>query len=452
MTGEFIIAKLKKLTPIEGADRIQQADIFGETVIIPIIHKEGERGLLFDCETQLSHEFVYYNNLYRKEKMNHDTEKSGYIEEKRRVRPIKLRGVKCSGLWMPLSSLKNIPNLKDFDIEQLKDGQQFKSLGGINICDKYISPKTRRGMKSNKIGELKTNKAPTFKKHVDTDQLMRNTNELFEKELVVVTEKLHGTSGRVGYLPVLQDITWSEKLFSWIFMGNSNPIKTNYNFVVGSRRVVKSIDGDDVGNKEHFYNKDLWTKIGTEFFKDKLNKGETVYFEIVGFTPDGEYIMPPVSNEKLKNFLEKNEYKDFIKKYGNTTEFTYNCINEPNGTTNYDVYVYRITITNEDGVSYDLSWDQVKLRSEELGVKHVPELDKRILTQREIDDDLFINNVERLSGAASTNFKTHLREGVVVRIENGKKTPVFLKHKSFTFKVLEGIIKESDILDVEESN
>jgi hypothetical protein len=47
--------------------------------------------------------------------------------------------------------------------------------------------------------------------------------------------------------------------------------------------------------------------------------------------------------------------------------------------------------------------------------------------------------------------KTHIREGVVVRIDN---RPIFtaFKHKGFDFRVLEGIIKDtSDEPDIEEA-
>lgn len=449
MTGEFIVAKLKNLEPIEGAERIQQAKIFGERVIIPKQHKEGEIGLLFDCETQLSHDYVYHNNLYRKENMNFNKEKSGYVEEKRRVKPIKLRGVKCSGLWMPIESLHKIPQLKDFDLELLNEGEQHNVVGGIEICKKYVSPQTKRFFGKHSGGRIKANLTPTFKEHVDTDQLMRNTHDLTENSFVILTEKLHGTSGRVGYLPIIKKSNIWERIFGFFMSGKYTPVKTEYGFVVGSRRVVKSIDGNEQKGKDHFYATDLWTTIGKETFENKLYKGETVYFEIVGFTPEGTSIMPSVNNDKLKNFLEKDEFKKFKSRYGDYTNFNYGC--SPHEKLN-DVYVYRITITNDDGVSYDLSWDQVKLRAEEMGVKHVPELERRILTNNDITNDMYVNYIEELAENPSNEFPNSIREGIVIRIETGKRIPIFLKHKSFVFKVLEGIIKESDVVDMEESN
>ena len=47
--------------------------------------------------------------------------------------------------------------------------------------------------------------------------------------------------------------------------------------------------------------------------------------------------------------------------------------------------------------------------------------------------------------------KTHIREGVVVRILNRPKFTAF-KHKNFYFKVIEGIIKDmSAVPDMEEA-
>jgi hypothetical protein len=38
-----------------------------------------------------------------------------------------------------------------------------------------------------------------------------------------------------------------------------------------------------------------------------------------------------------------------------------------------------------------------------------------------------------------------------IRVDSGLNMKVY-KHKSFEFKVLEGIVKESDVVDLEESN
>ncbi len=268
-------------------------------------------------------------------------------------------------------------------------------------------------------------------------------------------------------------------------MGNKKPFWSisagEYKFVVGSRRAIKSIDGVKKPNSRHYYDSDLWTKVSKENFEGKLHKGETVYFEIVGYTPEEKPIMGTYSNEKLKNFMDKKEYKKFIERYGKETVFSYGCLSfamnikeykrakyevtydpvhgHPNGyketepseinTYHYPqnkLFVYRITQTNEDGISIDLSWEQVKQRCEVLGVDHVPEL-KKYLIEDSIHKKVLEQEVNIFAELPSDNFPQHLREGVVVRIEHGGFTPTFFKHKNYYYRVLEGQIKEPTIED-----
>jgi hypothetical protein len=94
-----------------------------------------------------------------------------------------------------------------------------------------------------------------------------------------------------------------------------------------------------------------------------------------------------------------------------------------------------------------------------MGVKTVPVLWKGTIPEHpgsEEDPTItageWIKNVaERFYGGPDPVGKTHVREGVVVRILNRPKFTAY-KHKSFAFKVLEGIIKESaDAPDMEEA-
>ena len=355
MTGEAIIAELKDLQPIEGADRIVQGTIFGETVIVSKTHEDGEIGVLFDCETQLSHEFCHENNMYRHSHLNKDPEKKGYVDDNRRVRAVRMKGVKCSGLWMPLSCLGYLTSLGD---KAVKVGQQLTTWNDQEICKKYVNPKTA-SLKGNKGGKAKENLVPTFKEHIDTDQFMRNLQHVKPGCTLIVTEKLHGTSCRVANLPVIQKQPWYKKLFGI-------EVAPKYGHIVGSRRVTKQAGASEVQARESYYESDVWSA-SAEVFRDRMLKGETVYYEIVGFTSDGTRIMGSQANKKLKPFMDKKEYAEFIEKYGETTNFTYGC-----GPGEHKVFVYRITTTNVDGDSIDYTCDQVKMRCEQMGVDHVP--------------------------------------------------------------------------------
>lgn len=445
MTGQFIVAEIKEHYAVEGADRIVSSVIFGETIITTKTTAVGTKGILIDCESQLSEEVCHRANLYRHSHLNADQTKKGYIEDNRRVKPIALKGVKCSALFLSEEALNEVGI---FNLPEI--GTQDNELDGIPICTKYISKKTHAA-KQNSGGKVSVNLVPTFKEHISTDQWARNKKAVRGGNLVVLTDKLHGTSCRAMSCPVIRTKPWWEKLVNILGI---KTVETEYRFTVGSRKVVKSIEGEKT-HKGGYYDTDVWST-ASERFKGKLLKGECVYFEIVGFLPTGPSIMPSQSNVKLKPFMDKKEYKEFIANYGEETVFSYGCDENQ-----HEVYVYRITRTNEDADSIDMSWDGVKRRCEELNVRHVPELLKDIVKEDEFGDmllrvnseyeniDVIINDCAEQS---SKIFPQHLREGVVVRIDNGTDIPIFLKHKSFIFKVLEGIIKETDTEDLEEIN
>ena len=295
MTGECIIAELKGLQEIPGADRIVQGTIFGETVIVSKDHKEGDVGILFDCETQLSHEFCHENNMYRHSELNKDKDQKGYIDDNRRVRPVRMKGVQCSGLWMPMGSLDYIGSHNV--CAAMRIGAQMTSIAEKEICKKYVSPRNMPGAPGSRdrSGKAKENLVPTFKEHIDTDQFMRNLQHVKPGCTLIATEKLHGTSCRVANLPVIQKQPWYKKLFGI-------EVAPKYGHIVGSRRVTKQAGASEVQARESYYESDVWSA-SAEVFRDKMLKGETVYYEIVGFTSDGTRIMGSQANKKLKAFI-----------------------------------------------------------------------------------------------------------------------------------------------------
>ena len=170
-------------------------------------------------------------------------------------------------------------------------------------------------------------------------------------------------------------------------------------------------------------------------FTGKLQKGESIYYEVVGYVSPNNPIMSDCSNQKTKD-------KEFIKQYGDITRFSYGCEDGQS-----DIYVYRMTMTNEDGFVVEYPWDLVKLRCEQMGVKHCPEFER--FTFSTVDDlmervGMYLDGVDPIGG-------THVKEGIVVRIENKERFTAF-KHKCWHFKVLEGIIKDTaEAPDMEEA-
>ena len=165
--------------------------------------------------------------------------------------------------------------------------------------------------------------------------------------------------------------------------------------------------------------------------------------------------MGSVDNKKMQD-------KEFIKQYGETTTFSYGC--EPHSDVfetipehnkpQSDIYVYRMTMTNEDGFVVEYTPDFMRYRCEQMGVKCVPVFARMKL--QEGGGFLFRNDgtysavaesdLGEFVMAAAEEFydgtdpigKTHIREGVVVRILNRPKFAAY-KHKNFAFKVLSNI-------------
>lgn len=458
------VVKVENLRPHGNADRLQIATFFGNDTCVGLNTILGEIGIYFPTDLQLSVEYCDKNNLVRKKDENGNNI-GGYMDpDKRNVTAVRLRGERSDGLYMPLSSLE----FTGINLDDLNVGDTIDVVNGVEICRKYIprGNKRRGGGQSdgNRTRKKKVPVAPLFAEHADTEQLAYNLAAFKPGDQVEVTLKMHGTSQRTGYLPTLKG--YKKNILDYILRREGTPIY-DWGYVTGTRRtVLENYEGGYYGDNE-------FREIHSKVFEGKLHKGESVYYEVVGFTNTGTPIMGSSSNAKLND-------KEFIKQYGDTTVFSYGC--EPNGKkTMYGIdengdkfgieqdapqsamYVYRMTITNEDGDVVEYTPDFMRYRCEQMGVKCVPVFYKGYIPEYTILPDDVGSPQETDAGAwimkMAEDFcdgpdpigKTHVREGVVVRIINRPKFAAY-KHKNFSFKVLEGIIKaNAEAPDMEEA-
>ena len=463
------ITRLKNVHKHSNADRLQLGECFGNTVIVSLDYQENQLGVYFPVDGQLSVEFCAANDLVRRKDENGNPA-GGYLDpDKRNIKAMKLRGEKSDGLFMPLTSLVDFTTISD-----LKEGDTITMLNGVEICKKYI-PKRKEGSwhgGGSKGHKTKVNFAPTFAQHVDTEQLSYHLNDFHAGDVVELTLKLHGTSARTGYLPLIHN----KKRSLWQkIMRKPAHTFTEYGYVTGTRRVV--LDENHDGG---FYDDNNFRLEMAKKFEGKLHKGETVYYEIVGFVNENTPIMASVKNSKIKD-------KEFSKMYGEETVFSYGC--DANGgweeqhcsaapdvldedktiPPKCEVYVYRITMSNDEGDIVEMSPEQMRLRCEQMGVKYVPVFEKFMIPKTQLEtqchedgsENLFnvdvdpgeyvLRKVEQYFDGPDPIGKTHIREGVVARIVNRPTIAVY-KHKNFNFKVLENIIKdEADAPDMEEA-
>lgn len=451
MSYNAYVCKIKNLRKHPNADRLMLGECFGNTVCVDLSYEPDELGIYFPTDGQVSPEFAEHNNLLRKKDENGKSI-GGYMDPmKRNITTIRLRGEKSDGLFMHLNCVSYTGTL----LNELTEGFAFTTLNGHEICKKYIPMRQNRqghASEGNHVRKKKAPVAPLFIEHADTEQLAYNLNAFKPNDLIEITLKMHGTSQRTGYLPMLKG--YKKTLLDRIMRRDGTPIY-EYGYVSGTRRTVLN---DWEGG---FYGSNMFRKKHADFFKGKLHKGEEVYYEVVGFTDEGMPIMASASNKKLND-------KDFLKKYGETTTFSYGC--SCTGYYSYgdgsydelpksDFYVYRMTMTNEDGDVVEYTPDFMRYRCEQMGCKCVPMLWKGFIPEHPgatydntISAGEWIKNIaEQYYDGPDPIGKTHVREGVVIRILNRPKFCAY-KHKNFAFKCLEGLVKaEETAPDMEEA-
>ena len=127
------VTTIKNLRKHPNADRLQLGECFGNTVCVNLDYTEGQIGIYFPTDGQLSIEFAEANNLLRKKDENGNNI-GGYMDPtKRNVAAIRLRGEKSDGLFLPLTCLESFG-----DISTLKVGDVINVFNGHEICQKYI--------------------------------------------------------------------------------------------------------------------------------------------------------------------------------------------------------------------------------------------------------------------------------------------------------------------------
>ena len=436
MAYNAIVTRLTNVRPHSNADKVQLATCHGNQVVIGLDSLEGHLGVYFPSDGQLSDEFCKANNLYRDAELNaRKDEKGGMFDANRRVRAQKFRGEISDGFWVPLHYFGFIM-VTGLDVE----GFEFDEWKGVPICNKYVNPNTAKIARENQGKKTRVSRSSVmFKEHFDTGHFGKNIHEFEKGHHIVITEKLHGTSGRIGHVQMTRELGWLEKLATKFGLAINDK---EWAYLNGTRRVVLG----ESKSANQFHDPTIRDK-AMNLFKGNLRKGETVYFEIVGFESTGAAIMPSVDTTKMGD-------KEFTKQYGKSMAYSYGC--EP---TQSEVYVYRMTFANEDGQSIDYAWNDVVKRCNELGVKTVPHVatitlnELEAITHKFDDRDLreyFSNTVETFGTGPSVLDNRHIKEGVCVRIEGGLVNKTF-KFKSFEFKLLEGIVKDSGVIDTEEA-
>lgn len=490
------VTNLKNLREHPKADRLMLAECFGNTVCVAKgLYQNEQVVVYFPVGGQLSLPFCEANNLIEKKDEN-GKNIGGYLHpRKRNIKAIQLRGIPSDGIALDLKCLE----FTGADLTQFAVGDSITVVNGIEICQKYIpyeAPKTSAGGGGARAQRrAKRSIAPIFYEHADTGQLAYNLHNFKAGDHITITRKLHGTSQRTGYTKVLKGYDHKNIFYKKVlnYLKNKQNLRPillklwnqamekaipvyEWDYVCGTRRTVLTATSDG------YYGNDDFRMKHHNFFKGKLLKGETVYYEVVGFLDNGTPIMPSANNKSLKN-------KELVKKYGDTTVFSYGC--SPTGYEQITVekerisvvdgkavskmekvpilkavpksklYVYRMTMTNEDGDVVEYTPYQVARRCGQMGAEIVPLEWEGVVPEGlevtsystnennhkefyDIEDtagEWVKNKAEEFYDGPEPIDPSHVREGVVVRIVNRDNFTAY-KHKNFDFKLVSGIAIE----------
>lgn len=410
------VVKIGELHPIPNADNLMRTVLFGNNLIVSKTVKEGDVMLYFVAGTQLSEDLCYHNNLYDDSAMNSDTTEKGYISTKRRlVKALKLRGVISDGMLLPLTALDYLEQ-GYFDSERvLKVGDTFTHIGGVEVCKKYVVPVKQSGTpgqkqpKQNKMKDLLIDNQ--FRFHTDTAHFARSLDKFTVDSEIIITRKYHGSSLILNHGLINKKLNWFERLINrFVKLPQSE-----YGFVYSSgkpkSRMPKGIKSEGIkweSPTQSFYSSDIWEK-AYQLHKDKVEKGITLYGEIVGEGIQG-------------------------------TEYTYGF--------KYEIFIYRITQTNVDGNVYELSWEALKAYCEKYGLKYVDEYYvgkvSNIVGKNGTTEDLLTRLQEAYLDKSYPDCKVD--EGICIRLRSNDE---IFKLKSPKFLAGESIALEKGEVDIE---
>lgn len=422
------VIKLPPKKAVPNLDRLVEVTHQGNSVLVGKDFPEDDLYLFFPAECQISHEFLHKNNLYRHENLNADPTQKGFFEDNRRVKAIKFKGIISSGFIIPLTSLvKVVPGVWSDEKATFKVGDEFNEIAGIEICKKYVRKRNGQTGFQNPRAKILDNiiDSKLAPEHPDTGHLLRNLHKFDLKTPIAITYKLHGTSARTYNTLVKRKLTWKDKLARWF---GAKVETEEYDYVAASRRTLKSVGFEELPGKNHFFTSgDLWSEVAKKELEGKLNKGESIYYEIIGKTYTGEAIQG-----------------------GYTYGFDVPMI-----------YVYRIANINPQGVEIDLSYQQMKERASQLGLKTCPEffvgtlgefIDKYDSGQTYVDLEEPLTRIfyNKLLEKPSILDPSVIEEGFCVRIDKYPKAETF-KIKSKIFLKQESDWKDKEVVDMEEN-
>ena len=415
--------------------------------IITGIDSEPGLYVYFPVLSQINNDFLSYANLYRHKELNKDPEQSGMFGDNGRVKAIKLRGEISEGFILPITVFENyIVSVTNQELKYVEEGTEFDAIEHEGkefwVSKKYIAERQySQSLSSSQtkprhkvLKRLDRIREDQFRFHYTTSLIKKCPYVINPNSLIQMSYKIHGTSGISAYVLCHQPLTWKQKIAKWLTRESFD----KYDYIYSSRTVIKNkFYNPQVGSG--YYSEDIWAE-ADKIVRPCLTKGQTAYYEIVGFLPNGKYIQPG---------------------------YDYGCIPPKPGETftherHFKVRIYRVTMTNVDGKVVEYTPLQVQQWCNKVGLTPVEECYFGKAKDLYPDLDTFNhwneNFIERLSNDKrffmeldSPHCKNKVpHEGLVIKPLD--RLGSALKLKTFRFLDKEGRLADLGKVDIEDNS
>lgn len=347
--------------------KLQVAVVDGFNIIVSTDMQKGIY-VYFPAMSQINPSLLEYLSLYSNSALNRNPEKKGFFEKNGRVKAIKLGGFASEGFLLPIDDLKDwILDSVNVELTDIKINTEFDEVEHngktfwINrkyVVQTNVTSRTNAGAyRNNKLKKFNKLIDGQFKFHYDTILIRKEPWVIKPTDLISITSKWHGTSLIASRVLCRRPRKKWDKILTWLYtkFGGTLPMHTDvdsypdYDYIWSSRSVIKN-SNINPSTGEGFYEVDVW-KYGFDYLKPYLQKGMTIYAEIVGYLPNGKYIQKGY-DYGCRPPRAVDDYKEGV---------------------NFKVVVYRITSTNVDGVFHEYSAKEVQDYCKTVGLKPVNE-------------------------------------------------------------------------------
>ncbi len=495
---------------VEKIERLMLGDCRGHQVIVGRDTTDNSLVVFFPVDGALSDEFLRAKDLYKRKDEN-GNQVGGMFELDRRVKMIKLKGQYSMGFCCPVELL----DWTGADLSKVKEGDEFCELNGHKVCEKYVTRATRQARTDrlqNTQLTLRKRALRMFPEHIDTSHFKRTSHAIPVGSLIILTEKVHGTSHR---LALTRSEPVNDAVGIYADLARKRNVKIGEEFQSIQERLgaetifteaVEDLDGSVGGmtlmkrklvNETRNLHKVVKTKLtrldyGVSRQIERAVDCTTGLLNRIGIDPrpwryvngtrrvtletrpsEGYYGTDKFRYDATKNI--KLHPGEMI--YGELVGFTDTGVAIQHQSTvesgekqltkmfgqsmNYTygankgeclLFVYRITHLCDDGTQIELPWSQVVGRCKELGLKTVPTLECFVYDGNECALRDKVDHMVNDGIKASTLDARHLMEGIVVRAETPDGRTLWMKEKSLLFTLCEfGMKSDENYVDREET-